>query len=277
MPTQFLTVAEELLDVAERLVEHFQGDGYSVTVEDVSRPDYPYMPTLRCRRGTTTLLLEVVDALPSKEHVREWCAFCSSQSSDTRYALGLRLGINVPVDELAVLRDKRVGVYAVDDTYSVSELLNPHDLALNLNPPTLTSYPNKVRAVLGQAWEELRRGNWREGFDSACIALEVEVRRYLKRHTNAGRLVFQTVGGAPRVYTNKTIDRMTLGQLKDALAMVREPNHADSILREVLKKLNPDRIRIAHRRGEPSAEATLRRRVPAHLWSIVRGVEQAIK
>lgn len=277
MAREFLTVAEELLDVAERLVDHFEGDGYTVAVEDQSRPDYPYMPTIRCKRQSTTLFIEVVDAPPSKEHVREWHAYCSSQSRDSRYAIGVRLGDQIAAEDLASLRSGGVGVFAVDDGYSVIELANPHDLALNLNPPTLTAYPNRVRKALGPAWEDFRRGNWREGFDSACIALETEVRKYLKRHIRSGRLTFQTPAGRPKTYSDAAIDRMTMGQLKDTLSLVIKPNHADSMLLRVLTDLNPDRILVAHRRGESAAETRLRRKVPRHLWSIARGVEQAIK
>ncbi len=277
MARQFLTVAEELLDVAEKLADHFEGNGYTVTVEDRSRPDYPYMPTLRCKRQSTTLFVEVVDAKPSKEHIREWRAFCSSQSRDSRYAIGIRLGGHIGAEDLASLQSDGVGVLAVDKDYSVVELSNPHDLALNLNPPTLTAYPNRVRKALGPAWEELRRGNWREGFDSACIALETEVRKYLKRHIRSGRLTFLTASGRPKTFTEASIDRMTMGQLKDAFGLVVKPNHADSMLFGVLSDLNPDRILVAHRRGESAAETRLRRKVPRHLWSIARGVEQAVK
>jgi hypothetical protein len=70
---------------------------------------------------------------------------------------------------------------------------------------------------------------------------------------------------------------MSMGILKDTLGLIIKPNHADSMLFRLLTSLNPDRILVAHKRQDAKAEQKLRRKVPAHLWSIVRGLEQAVK
>jgi hypothetical protein len=277
MARVFLTVEEELLDVADRLGDHFESNGYSVKVEDRSRTDYPYMPTLRCKRASTTILMEVVGAVPGKERLREWKAYCSSQNRDTRFALGMRMARDVTAVQLGSLKADGIGLLTVGEQYEVLEILNPHDLPLNLQPPSLGAYPNRVRKTLAPAWEELNRGNWREGFDAACVALEGEVRKYLIRNTRNKRIGFSSQRGKKRVLLERDFRRMSMGQLKDALRDIVNPNHADSILHTVLDSLNPDRILVAHRRQEARAEVKLRKKVPSHLWSIVRGVEQAIK
>lgn len=276
MGRSFLTVPEELLGIAERLAEYFRTAGYTVVVEDRSRPDYPYMPTLKCKRGPTTILLEVVGAIPSRERLREWRAYCSSRSRDTRFAFGVPLSEHLTATQLANLEADGIGLFAVSDEYRVQEMLNPHDLPLNLQPPALDAYPRRVRSVLGPAWDELQRGNWREGFDAACVALESEVRRYLLRHIKSGRLAFQTPKGRPKTFGNQDIQRMPMGRLKDSLEMIVKPNHADSMLLRILESLNPDRILVAHKRQESRAETRMRKKVPGHLWSIVRAVEHAV-
>lgn len=277
MARTLLTVPEELLGVAERLCEHFEANGYSVKMEDRSRTDYPYMPTIRCKRASTVIFMEVVGDVPGKERLREWKAYCSSQRGDTRFALGMPMLRELSASHLVALRAEGIGLFAVGEGYEVQEIVNPHDLSLNLQPPTLSAYPNRVRKTLGPAWEELHRGNWREGFDAACVALEGEVRKYLIRNTLNQRLSFGSPSGGARTHSARDFKRMTMGQLKDALASITNPNHADSILYTVLRSLNPDRILVAHRRQEARAESKLRRKVPGHLWSIVRGVEQAVK
>lgn len=277
MARAFLTVAEELLGVADALCSYFEEAGYSIKIEDSSRIDYPYLPTLRCKRGSTSLLVEIVDSIPPLKRLKEWRAYCSAQQRDTRFALAVSVDVALSMSDLSRIEGERIGLYTVDDTYVVREICNPHDLALGLELPSLTDYPNRVRKVLGPAWEELRRGNWHEGFDSACIALETEVRRYVKRHVGSGRLQFQTAAGNRRVLDDRKIDKMTMGQLKDLLESATTPTHSDSALHGILANLNPDRILVAHRRLESRAEKRLRQKVPGHLWSIVRGVEQAVR
>ncbi len=180
-------------------------------------------------------------------------------------------------EEHAHLVAEGIGLFHVASDGGLTEIHQARDQGMDLELPTLTSYPNPVRSALGESWDELRRGNWREGFDGACIVLETEIRAYVLRHMQHGRLTFVRSSGVVYAPTHQQIERKTMGQLVGLLAEIANPNHGDSVLHSILSQLNPDRILVAHKRQAAVAEAQLRAAVPQHLWRIVRGVVEALK
>lgn len=272
----FLTVAEEVLELADTCVDAFESEGYTVTIEDRSLLEAPYLPTLTCERGNATMFVEVCGAWPGRPVLREWTAFCKSQSRDTRFALAVSDGSTLH-EEPAYLVNEGIGIFFVSSVGALREIHQARDQTMDLELPTLTSYQNEVRAALGEAWDELRRGNWKEGFNGACIVLETECRAYILRHVQHGRLTFVKSTGKAYIPSEQQIDHKTMGQLVGLLGEIATPNHGDSVLHSLLHQLNDDRILVAHKRQSEAAERRLRQAVPQHLWRIVRGVAEALK
>lgn len=141
MTPEFLTVPEELLKIASVVLEYFREYGYSVTIEKQSI-DYPYTPTLVCKRGSTTLIVEVVDSIYT-DRIGDWVSYGKSCWGDTRLALFLPSTVSVSAGELRKLHEDRVGLYLASSE-RVIESFAPADLAVNIDPPRLTRYSNKV-------------------------------------------------------------------------------------------------------------------------------------
>jgi hypothetical protein len=270
---EFLTLPEELLEVAEVAVLYFEGFGYDVEPE-TSDVEYPYTPALRCRRESTTLFVEIATHV-DRDRVKEWSAYCRSCSKDTRAAIVLPSDVDIGTADLALSNELGIGMYqTIDD--SLRELLSPVDLAVQFELPQLTRYPNKVRKRLGSSFEQVRRGNWLEGFEEACVALETVARSYLASGVSTGRLTMSTSTGKDSTPSAKKIESMTLGQLKDQFLSIDNPNHADSLVGQSLQRLNPDRIRAAHKRKHHASQAALRRNVGKQMWLITNALKELV-
>jgi len=111
----------------------------------------------------------------------------------------------------------------------VLEASAPVDQAVNIALPSLNLYSNKVRKALGPSHEQIRRGQWREGFEDACNAVEHEGRKYLNKHMS-GRIKTVTSTNKINTPTPKRVDKMTLGGLKDTFTAIR-PMHPTPRLR----------------------------------------------
>ena len=105
----FLTVPDELLVSAEKAADHFEGFGYQVTIEKQSL-EYPYTPTLVCKRQSMTMLVEVASSVP-KDRIVAWAAYGRSCASDTRVVLCIPVGSSLSVGDHAELRQLGVGLY----------------------------------------------------------------------------------------------------------------------------------------------------------------------
>jgi hypothetical protein len=125
----------------------------------------------------------------------------------------------------------------------------------------------KVRELLGEALDRFERGDWRAAFEDACGMLEEECRAYLLRNLKMGRAKYQS-GKKTKEPTRGDIKRMPMGALKDIFCALVSQNQTEANICAALTKLNPDRVRRAHRRQSKSAEAALRRRVGTHFWLI---------
>lgn len=269
----FLTVPDDLVEIAESAYGYFDELGYSVSIEE-SIVEYPYTPTLTLKRSPTRLIVDVANGV-SHDVVRQWVAYGKSCTSDTRFALAIPAWVEVANDDQIALRANGVGVYLATSN-EVVETLVPADLAVNIDLPLLPLYPNSVRKVLGSSFETIRRGQWREGFGEACVALENAAKEYLKAHVATGRIAFVSPAGRTVSYSNEEIDEMSMGQLKNAFGFINLPTGRDSQITAVLERVNPDRIREAHPDPSGDAEKVLRKNVRHQLWAIVSGVEQLV-
>jgi len=262
----FQTVPNELLEAAQAAARDFHGKGHKIKVEP-RELRFPFTPTMVCKRGHTTVIVEV-DSKPPTKRLRDWRAFCRSCDRDTRIALVLPATTALSANDLAKLGQDGIGVYSWTGASGLTEIAQPQDLALNLELPDLAAQPVRVRALLGAAYEQFARSHWREGFGDACQVLENEAKRYLARGFKSTRIKVLK-GGRPQALTKKKIESMTLGQIKDTFEAIISPSQTDSQIAQTLKALNPDRIGEAHRKSMAVTERKLRRNVGQHMWAVV--------
>jgi hypothetical protein len=259
---EYQTVPDELLDVADAAASYFENAGHRVTAER-SELGYPYTPTLVCKRASMTTIVEV-DNKVRPGRVDDWLSYGRSCTKDTRVALCLPSSTIVTAPQHAELQSKGAGLYTVLPA-GVIESIPPQDLGINLQLPRLSG---TLRGLLGSAYDQFKRSQWREGFADACQVLEVESRAYLKRGSKQGRIQVIRKAGAV-VLTSKVIDKMTLGGLATAFASIQTQNHADAIIGRSLAAINRDRVGVSHFKGKANVEQRLRRNVGQHMWTIV--------
>jgi hypothetical protein len=273
---QFNTIPEELLDLANVAVMHFQGHGFSVSIEKTDL-GFPFTPAFLCKRYRTTMIVEV-DSKVQHERIQSWVSYGRSYGRDFRIALCLSDNAVLPNHDEIRLRSLGVGCYVLRGD-SIFELLPPSDLALNVILPDLGEMPRKVRELLGSAYEQFDRTQWREGFETACQAFEDEARRYLKRHIRrgkSGRIDIATSKGIANP-SHTQINKMTMGQLATTFSRIQIQNKADSDISKTLSAINKDRVSVVHKKNAQTTERRLRENVGRHMWSLVAALKQAIK
>lgn len=268
---RFETVPPDLVEHAEAVAGWFEDYGYSVRAE-ATDTSYPYTPTLRCKRESTTVFIEVASNVPM-DKLEEWSRYAKSCNGDTRVALTNPQGVDRDTNLDVRLTELRIGLY-LTSTGGVVEAFAPHDLALAVELPPLRKFSNKLRKQLGPVYEHFNRSMWREGFEAACQLLEQEGRRYLCRGISHGRITVLKADGTRRRLVQAQIDRMTLGNLAHAFAAIQIPNHADSVIATVLHEVNADRILVAHKKRKYSSETKLRRNVPKHMWRVISALKE---
>jgi hypothetical protein len=260
---EFLTVPDELLECAEIVTDWFEARGHSLKIEH-NEMAYPYRPTLRCKRERTTLLVEVAITVDI-DRAGEWARYGKSAIGDTRVALVVPSDLERKPSEDKALRALGVGLYEVSGS-DVTEVMPPMDLALNLAPPDLKNLPPRVRRVVGSAYDQFDRSQWREGFEEICQALERAARAHLQKDIKTGRVSLRRASGKAWNPTQEQVGKMPLGALAEAYAAILNPSHVDAVTGTALKKLNKDRVGVAHYKGLASAETRLRKNVGQNIW-----------
>lgn len=270
---EFLTVPDELLEFAGLAVDFFEGRGHTVKIEH-NEVEYPYRPTMRCKRERMTLLVEVVETVDLKR-AAEWGRYAKSASRDTRVAIALpEANARKPTDDQA-LRDLGVGLYTVATERTI-EIVVPMDLALNLEPPELQNLPPRVRKLVGAAYDQFDRAQWREGFAEICQQLERCARTHLSKGIASGRITMRRANGSAWMPTQDQVNRLTLGQLAGAYACIQNPNHADAVTAVALKRINKDRVGVAHHKTTPATETRLRKNVGRHIWLAINTLRELV-
>ena len=265
----FTATPDDLLASAIRFGEHLTGSGWRVRIEPFDLA-YPRMPVFVATREHTTTIVEVQSSVDVGV-IEEWTRYAGACGKDTRVlvAVGGGGGVGVGADVLERLRGFGVGLLLVgaDGPY---EVLPPKDLALKLELPEV---PEKLRPILGHAYDLFDRGEWREGFEHACTRFEQESRKYLRARVSRGGVTFISAAGSPKTYALTRIGKMTLGQLAEAFGEMRSPNLIDSRLGQCLKEVNPERVTAAHYKGTAAArEKKLRGAVARHMFIVVNGL-----
>jgi hypothetical protein len=268
-PRAYKTLAVGLAEYADIVAEHFATSGYTVRMER-DELGFPYTPTFVLKRHPTTILLEVSNKI-QMERLNDWTKYGKSCGTDTRVAICLPHTVAVSAEDVAKLRDQKIGLYLSFKDRAVEQLA-PADLALNVELPDRAALPRPVRELLGSAYDQFARTQWREGFEDACAVLEAESRKYLKKWSKTGRVKILR-RGAPITLSARQIDKMTMGQLVNTFGQIQAQNHADSTIHKALATLNKDRIGVVHHKRKAWTEKRLRTNVGQHMWKIVAALK----
>lgn len=266
MARTFVTVPHELLHVAETVGDWLEVHGYTLDIEP-NELAYPYRPTMRCTRQTTTMFVEV-DSEIRLERAQEWASFAKSQPSDTRVAIIVpSLGADSPA-VIAALNKENIGLYTCSP--DCQEIIAPMDQTVNIGIPSLAKQRRPVQKLLGQAYEKIRRKEWQDGFDDVCQVFEQEARKHLIRGIKSGRVVISRKTG---FLTAAEVRTMPMGALAVEFRRIPSPTQVDRVVGETLARVNYDRITVAHHRNDGRRVARLRRDWMGHMWVLVRAIE----
>lgn len=257
--------------MAAATADYFSDLGWTVSPE-THELGYPYAPTLRCKRHSTTYFVEVAQKLPM-DRMKDWVAYAKSLDSDTRIILSLPEDASLGVRAQMQLKELGVGLLVVS-ARGVSETMSAKDLALEVALPELRKESKPLRRLLGPIYEQFDRNQWREGFEAACIALETEARAYLWKTVASGRTVVLTDKGSTKNVTKAQVDKMTMGSLAADFARIQQQNHTDVMIGQALQLINPDRILVAHKRLSAGAERKLRKDVGPGMWRILHALRE---
>lgn len=268
--SRFVTVPDELTELAEAVEAWSKHYGYSVVTE----PDvigFPFTPTFRAKRAQRTVIVEVAHTV-ELDRLEEWVRFARSTGKDTQVLLVLP--DTVTRDPKMDTQLQALGVGLVTGSGSaVAEVWPARDLSMNMELPDIRRFSNRMRRLLGPVYEEFRRSQWREAFGDACTVLESEARRHLKRGVARGRITVVSDTGRTVNLTDAKIDKMTLGALAVAFSGIQRKNHADSVVGEVLARVNRDRIAEAHLKTQSKTEARLRKNAGLHMWRVAHALK----
>lgn len=263
----FLSAPEDLLPAALAHGKQLENSGWTIEIEPYDLA-FPRTPFFSATRGHTTRFVEVQSAI-DLAILREWARYCKACDKDTRICVVLDLDLMPTSSESEALRELGVGVIATGKA-GPYQLLTPQDLAINIDPPEI---PPELKSVLGEAYDLLGDGDWREGFEAACTVLEQEARGYLRLHVQRGRVVFVNAKGRQTNHSESSIDTMPMGALARVFSEIQTPNVADSRIGQALARVNRDRVTVAHHKGRaPERELELRKNVPKHMFVLVAGL-----
>jgi hypothetical protein len=268
----FKTVADELLHVAADAEDHFRNQGFDVKLE-AKEVGFPFTPTLVCRRGHETMIVEVSSVLDTKRTER-WCRYCKSQMADTRFCAVLRTQAAVDQQTIRFFTENRIGVYIHDD-YSLTVFRSAVDLAVQVDLPEVGDLAKPLRPLLAPAFHKIREGDWRDGLNHAYSEVEQRARDYLKEGIDSGRVIISRRRNRQMVVlSSMDVDAMTLGQLKDAFALIQNQTSKDAIIGSILATINKTRVGLAHKRGNKVVEAELRLQVGPHMYAVITCLEE---
>ena len=270
MPTEFYTLPEELLTAAGEAVKTLRERGFTVSVEEPS-VEFPTTPTIIARRQPQTHYVFIREKF-ERDNVEAWVSYCKSCTADVRICLFFPKSDALSVKELSYCTKWGVGVYVLEQG-RFECLVQEVDLAFQAELPNRRSLNANTRRLLGPAYDQFGRGEWREGFESAARVLEEECRRYLSKQVNAGRNSFKS-GSKIKALTRMEIRGMTLGGLKDVFCNFLSQNSLESKLCAGLTRLNPLRIDRIHRPSSRATENRMRARVGRDMWLIVNLVKE---
>ncbi|MFT4108692.1 hypothetical protein [Propionicimonas sp.] len=239
--TDFVLVPDDLLSAVVRYGQWLESQGYRLTVEP-SDLEYPTTPVFRGYRNAGEDYFYEVSSVVDLKRAEEWAKYGRASQRDTRFVVAIAGSKPVSTATLSKLAELKVGLDVIADT-TVSSLSAPHDLSLNVDFPAL---PAGLRKTLGHAKDLWSRGEWKEAYEDACVALATRACEYLQKAVKAQRVTFVSANGKSIKYTQAKIGKMTLGQLEHAFAEITAPTQIESRATQAMARINPRRVTVAH-------------------------------
>jgi hypothetical protein len=270
--TDFKTVPDELLHVAEALEEYLGTEGYDVSIEG-SELGFPFTPTILARRGHETLIVELSTVL-DQARLGRWFKYCRSQSSDTRLCAAISYEQAHDPQTSEFCQAHRIGLWTFRDG-EIQELRAPVDLAVHIDLPEIREIPPKLRRYLGGPFKKIKNGDWRDGLGDIYDVIEHKARDYLREGIERTRIVSRKRNGA--ALTVHEVEGMTLGQLAYAFANIQNQNQQDSLIASTLAMINQRRVDLRHKKMGAAAEAAIRRDFGRHVYAAINCLEEILK
>ena len=263
----FPGVPEELVDHVVAYAVAIEAKGMTLTLEpfDVA---FPRIPHFKGEREQTTVFYEVMSEI-DWALVDGWSKFGKLSKTDTRFVVGFANAVGPDAGTMTKLGEMHIGLdwIRID---GVSTLTPPHDLAVAVELPTL---PAQMVAPLADAYELFRQGNWKQGFEEACIKFQIEARDYLLSVLPQERIEFATPSGKAIDFDDAKVRRLTLGQLAKAFSQLVSPNLLETKVGECLSRIYANRNIAAHVRNESGQEQKLREEVGRNLLIAINGMK----
>ncbi len=267
-------VPDELVDVADEIGRWLKERGYSLKVEK-SEPGFPFPPTFLATRGKLERI--VVEILPSwqDDRIKTWIAYARTCSKELKLCVGIAQDLVLPALTVTKVREMGVGILRSGNGGTFFEL-EPADASINVSLPPRGALHQETKSILGSAYDHFEASRWRDGFEEACKAFERSAKRYLKKWVKTGRVRFVTRSGMV-AYTNRKIDRMTMGGLEAAFETIQAQNSSDKVILKALKAIRADRNKLTHDKWNMKTEKRLRGNVGQHMWIITQALVETYK
>lgn len=261
----FLTVPNELQAIALACNKSLLAAGFRLKCEN-NEHDYPETATIDARRQGQHWFY-IFDDRVKQPRILLWSAYARSCTSSTFVMLCIRKKSALKAKDLVLLKSQGVGLTVIDDEDVLSEVVSAIDLTMNITLPPLNRHRVAMRRQLLTVHGQFRNGNWKGGFEDACKLVEKTARDYLLNQIKNSQVTVPAKKG-PKTISKDEARRLPLGALANVFCQRLYPKQIDSQLCGGLKKINPDRIKVAHNKLSNSDERRLRENVGRHMWTI---------
>lgn len=266
----FPTIADDAKPFADKMAETLKAWGFKIITDKIPK-GLTIAPAFYAKRKTELVVCEVASKI---DLIRLYhiVSFARQQKHKTLANVVVLPGHRVAERDLSFLKEHGFGLFRGQSGGNLTKELEPRDLALKPTFPELMTFPFKARAGMGPAYDQFRGGHWAEGFEIACIEVEQRARAYLIHAP--GRVSYISSTGKPVTYSSARINKLTMGQLKEAFAQIVSKTLVESTVERVLTQLNPVRVEVAHRRGTPKSEEMVRKSVEPLMWAILEVIKE---
>jgi hypothetical protein len=275
MPTKtYNWVPDELVEVADEIRAWLLNRGYAVKVEKTS-VGFPFPPTFHCTRNKLERILIEVLSDWQETRLQTWVAYARTCRNELKVCIGVSHDLVLAVSTVAKIRKAGIGLLRSGGGNTYFEI-EPTDASMAVSLPPRAGLPKETRVLLGAAYDHFEASRWREGFEDACKVFEKSAKKYLKKWMKTGRVRFVTKRGIA-AYTDKRIDRFTLGQLGVAFDAIQAQNSSDRAIRRAIDSILKDRNNLTHDKWNLRTEKRLRSNVGHHIWVITQALGETYK
>ncbi len=275
MPTKpYNWVPDDLVEIADEIRAWLQSRGYVVKTE-TSSAGFPFPPTFQCTRTKLERLL--VEVLPEWQDTRmqTWVAYAKTCKNELKLSIGVPHDNVVSASVVAKLRKDGIGLLRSGSGRTYFEI-EPTDAAMDVSLPPRMTLSQETKVLLGAAYDHFEASRWREGFEESCKVFEKAAKKYLKKWTKTGRVKF-VINNNIATYSNKKIDRFTLGQLGQKFQSIQAQNSSDRTIEHAILAVLKDRNNLTHDKWNLRTEKRLRSNVGHHMWIITQALTETYK